>query len=87
MREYEGDGFEQPLHRSLTEEVTLLGAPRKIVILNGGLTVMGILILKSLYILPFNIILFIITIMISKRDPQFLDCFIRYLRTKDYYHT
>lgn len=81
------EGFEIPIHRSLTEEMLLAGCPRAIVILNGSVFVMLVLILQIWYTIPFNIILHIAAVMVTKKDPQFFECFKRYIHKKNYYST
>jgi len=75
------DGFEVPLHRSLTEPVLLAGAPRGIAIVNGTvaaalglglqLWIAGLL----LWVLGHSLAVFA-----ARRDPHFAEVLARHLR-------
>lgn len=81
------DGFEIPIHRSITEPMMLGGVPRSVALLNGTLAAAFGLGLQSFYVLPGCIILHIICMIFTKRDPQFFDCFRRHIKQKSYYST
>lgn len=83
----ESNGFRQPLHQALTQEILLAGAPRRLVILNGGMSVLSCVILKNWYVLPFAFFVHVAAIYFTQKDPQFFDCFRRYIRTKNFYST
>lgn len=80
-------GYEIPLHRSLTEPILLGGVPRTIAILNGTLGAAFGIGLHTFWILPVNIIVHIAAVILTKRDPQFFDAFKRHIRQKGYYST
>ncbi|WP_137392510.1 VirB3 family type IV secretion system protein [Rhodoligotrophos defluvii] len=77
------EGFEVPLHRSLTEPILLAGAPRTIAIVNGTLAgalglglrlwVAGILVWAIGHTLA---------VFAAKRDPHFPRVLGRHLRQK-----
>ena len=77
------EGFEVPLHRSLTEPILLAGAPRSLAILNGTLAaalglglrlwIMGIVV----WVLGHSLAVFA-----AKRDPDFAVVLTRHLRQK-----
>ena len=77
------EGFEVPLHRSLTEPILLAGAPRTIAILNGTLAaalglglrlwIAGILVWAIGHTLA---------VFAAKRDPQFPRVLARHLHHK-----
>lgn len=77
------EGFEVPLHRSLTEPILLAGAPRSVAILNGTIAaalglglrlwIAGLL----LWILGHSLAVFA-----AKRDPDFARVLTRHLRQK-----
>jgi type IV secretion system protein TrbD len=79
------DGFEVPLHRSLTEPILLAGAPRTIAIVNG--TVAAALGL-GLRLWIGGIVLWAVghsfAVFAAKRDPQFADVLARHLRQRPY---
>lgn len=75
------DGFEVPLHRSLTEPILMGGAPRSIAILNGTLAAaVGI----GLQLWLGGIALWIaghaLAVWGAKADPQFMEVFSRHLK-------
>jgi type IV secretion system protein VirB3 len=77
------DGFDIPLHRSLTEPILLAGAPRAVAIVNG--TVAAALGL-GLRLWIAGIILWVlghsVAVFAAKRDPQFAEVLRRHLRHK-----
>lgn len=83
----EEDGFRVPLHRSLTEPLLMGGAPREIAILNGTLAAAFGLILHMYYILVLNVIIHLVAVAFTKRDPQFFSVFKRHINQKKYYGT
>ena len=77
------DGFEVPLHRSLTEPILLGGAPRGIAILNGTLAAaVGL----GLQLWLAGLVLWaaghVIAVYAAKADPQFPQVLARHLRHK-----
>lgn len=79
------DGFEVPLHRSLTEPILLAGAPRAIAIVNG--TVAAALGL-GLRLWVAGLLLWIvghsIAVFAAKRDPDFAEVLRRHLKQRTY---
>lgn len=80
------DKIKQPLHTSLTEEITYVGIPKNVVILIGGLAVYTGVIFSTFYLLPLNGIMYIAALWMTQNEPQFFDIIWRYIRTKRYYH-
>lgn len=83
----EVEGYEVPIHRSLTEQILIGGVPRQIAFLNGTLGAAMIFGLHSWMSVPVCIIVHIIAFYMTKRDPQFFDCFKRHIQQKSYYST
>jgi len=79
------EGFQAPIHRSLTQVIMIAGVPRELAILNGTLTAALVLGLHSFLGVPVGLVLHIFSVAVSKRDPQFLSTFRRHLRQKHYY--
>ena len=79
------EGFEVPLHRSLTEPILLGGAPRSVAIVNGTLAA-AVGIGMQLWI-P-GLVLFVVghTLAVwgAKLDPHFMEVFARHLKHKSY---
>lgn len=78
--------IKQPLHKSLTEEITFAGVPRNVMIIIGGLAAFSAFIFNTLYLLPLNVILYIASIWMTQFDAQFFDVIRRYMQTKKHYH-
>jgi type IV secretory pathway TrbD component len=77
------EGFEVPLHRSLTEPILLAGAPRSVAILNGTIAAaLGL----GLRLWLVGIVLWIaghsLAVFAAKRDPDFARVLARHLRLK-----
>ncbi|MBY0510070.1 MAG: VirB3 family type IV secretion system protein [Rhodospirillaceae bacterium] len=79
------EGFEVPLHRSLTEPILLAGAPRSIAIVNG--TIAAAIGLGLQMWLP-GLVLWLaghsLAVFAAKRDPHFAPVLMRHLRQKAY---
>ena len=75
------DGYEIPLHRSLTEPLFLGGAPRAFAIVNGTLAA-AIGLGLQLWVLGcvFGIVGHALGVWGAKLDPQFLDVFARHIK-------
>ena len=79
------EGFEVPLHRSLTEPILLGGAPRAIAIVNGTIAAaLGL----GLQMWLAGVVLWLVghslAVFAAKRDPDFATVLIRHLRQKAY---
>ncbi len=74
-------GFEIALHASLSEPITLAGAPRVAAILIGTLTAVLTLGLQSPWIgLPLGLALHVGAVWATRRDPYVFDILPRHLR-------
>jgi len=79
------EGFEVPLHRSLTEAILLGGAPRGIAILNGTLAAaMGLGLQQWIAGLLLWLAGHSLAVFAAKRDPDFAPVLARHLRQKVY---
>ena len=77
------EGFEIPLHRSLTEPILLAGAPRTIAIVNGTIAAaLGL----GLQLWIAGLLLWVVghslAVFAAKRDPDFVDVLRRHLRQR-----
>ena len=79
------EGFEIPIHRSLTEKILLGGVPREIAIVTGTLTAALVLGLHSFMGLPVGAIIHIFCVNLARKDPQFFETFRRQIKQKKYY--
>lgn len=79
------EGFEIPIHRSLTDKILMGGVPRNVAILNGALGAVLFFYLQSWYAVPVCVLIHILATIATKHDPDFLDCFKRQMKQKPYY--
>ena len=81
----ENDGFEVPLHRSVTEPILLAGVPREVIIIN--LTLAGVFILGAhiWFSAPLFLIIHLVAVRATKQDAQFFEILLRHLQQKPYY--
>ena len=78
-------GYAVPVHRALTEQILLGGAPRSIAILNGTLAAaLGLGLRLWLVGLSLWAIGHLAAVWAAKRDPQFVDVGRRHLRIPAY---
>ena len=75
------EGFEAPIHRSLTEAILLGGAPRAIAILNGtAAAALGLGLQQWIAGLVLWAFGHSLAVLAAKRDPDFAPVLIRHLR-------
>ncbi len=79
------DGFEVPLHRSLTEPIFMAGAPRAVAIVNGTLAAaVGIGLRLWLVGISLGVVGHALAVWGAKADPQFMDVFARHVKHKPF---
>jgi type IV secretion system protein VirB3 len=76
------DGFEIPIHRSLTDPILIAGLPRQLAILLWTPGMVVILGLYQLWFLPIQLVLHLLFVYLTKRDPHFFEVFSRALRAQ-----
>lgn len=75
------EGFEVPLHRSLTEPILLGGAPRTVAVINGTLAAaVGLGLQLWLAGIALWIVGHTLAVWGAKQDAQFLEVFARHLK-------
>lgn len=79
------EGFEIPIHRSLTQTILIAGVPREFALLNGTLTAALVFGMHSFLTLPLGLVAHVFAVGLTKRDPQFLQTFRRHLHQRTYY--
>ena len=80
------EGYQIGFHSSLSEPVTIAGAPRMIAVLNGTLTaVLALGLQVPLVGLPIGILIHAVCIWLTKRDPYFFDVLRRHIRQRPYW--
>lgn len=79
------EGFEIPLHRSLTEPILLAGAPRAVAIVNGTIAAaLGLGLRMWIAGLVLWLVGHSIAVFAAKRDPDFADVLRRHLKQRSY---
>jgi type IV secretion system protein TrbD len=79
------EGFEVPLHRSLTEPIFLAGAPRSVAIVNGTLAAaIGLGLHLWLPGIALGVLGHTLAVWGAKLDPQFMDVFARQVKHPPY---
>ena len=82
------EGFEIPLHRSLTEPILLAGAPRAIAIVNGTVAAaLGLGLRLWIAGLLLWVVGHSIAVFAAKRDPDFVEVVRRHLRIPGHLNT
>jgi type IV secretion system protein VirB3 len=77
------DGFEVPVHRSLTQPMLVAGLPRSLGLPLWTTTAAFSLGLHQLWVLPLSLVLHGVLAAAAKRDPYFFDVFLRALRANN----
>jgi len=79
------EGFEVPLHRSLTEPILLGGVPRALAIVNGTVAAaLGLGLRMWIAGLLFWAVGHTVAVFAARRDPDFSEVIRRHLRQKAY---
>lgn len=79
------DGFEVPLHRSLTEPILMGGAPRNVAIINGTLAAaLGLGLQLWIVGLLVWVIGHGIAVFAARKDPAFATVLVRHVRHKGF---
>lgn len=77
------EGFEVPLHRSLTEPILLAGAPRSLAIVNGTIAAaLGLGLQLWMVGIAVWVVGHSLAVFAAKRDPEFAQVLARHLRQK-----
>ena len=79
------EGFQIPIHRSLTQPILLGGSPREFAIINGTVTAAIVIGMQTLWGIPIGFAIQALGAMLAKHDPQFLETFKRHLHIKPFY--
>jgi type IV secretion system protein TrbD len=75
------EGYEIPLHRSLTEVILLGGVPRTPAILLWTTAAALGFGMQQIWVLPFAVLLHLALVALTRRDPFFFEVFIRALKS------
>ena len=79
------EGFEVPLHRSLTEPILMGGAPRTVAIVNGTLAAaLGLGLQLWLAGVAVWLIGHAAAVLAARKDTAFMEVLIRHVRHKGY---
>jgi type IV secretion system protein VirB3 len=75
------DGYIQPVRQALIQPVLVAGVPRAFAILNGtAMTALGLGAHQVLIAVPLGLGLHATAVVLTKRDPLWLDVLLRHLR-------
>jgi type IV secretion system protein VirB3 len=81
MSEHVPDGFVQPVRQALIQPVLVAGVPRAFAILNAtAMTALGLGAHQILIAVPLGLGLHATAVVLTKRDPLWLDVLLRHLR-------
>lgn len=75
------EGYEIPLHRSLTEVILLGGVPRTPAILLWTTAAALGFGMQQIWVLPFAVLMHVVLVALTRRDPFFFEVFIRALKS------
>ncbi len=75
------EGYEIPLHRSLTEVILLGGVPRTPAILLWTTAAALGFGMQQIWVVPFAVLLHLVLVALTRRDPFFFEVFIRALKS------
>ena len=79
------EGYEMPLHRSLTEHMLMGGAPRSVAIVNGTVAAaLGLGLRLWIIGAVVGIVGHALAVWAAKADPQFMDVFSRQIKHKTF---
>ncbi len=79
------EGYEMPLHRSLTELMLMGGAPRSVAIVNGTLAAaLGLGLRLWIIGALVGVVGHALAVWAAKADPQFMDVFSRHIKHKTF---
>ena len=79
------EGFEIPIHRSLTQDILIAGVPREIAIINGSLAAIFIFSLTSLVGILISLGIHQVFVHLTKSDSKCFASFQRHLTHKKIY--
>ena len=81
MSEHLPDGFVQPVRSALIQPVLVAGVPRAFAILNAtAMTALGLGAHQILIAVPLGLGLHATAVVLTKRDPLWLDVLLRHMR-------
>jgi type IV secretory pathway TrbD component len=73
------------IFHALTAPILLAGVPRQFAIINSTLAAALTFALQNFYLLPIFIVLHLVAVLLTKKDPYFFSVIFRSLRQKSYY--
>lgn len=80
-------GYRIAIHHSLTQPILLGGVPRRFAILNGTFCAAFVLGLQAIFTVPIFVVIHMIAVYLTKKDPYFFEVMLRHLRQKAFYRT
>ena len=73
------------IHKSLTDKILVAGVPREFAILNGTISAAIILGLQVLVWIPFALVVHLLAVALTKKDPDWFLVLRRSFRVKGFY--
>ena len=73
------------IHKSLTDKILVTGVPREFAILNGTISAAIILGLQVLVWIPFAVVIHLLAVALTKKDPDWFLVLRRSFRVKGFY--
>lgn len=78
--------FSSPIKKALITRQLWGGVPRMLFLINVIINIFIIMVFKFWYIVILGVLCHLIFRFFTDKDVDFLDVFIRYLKTKNYYY-
>jgi len=78
-------GYHITIHQSLNQQMLLVGVPRNFAMLNGTIAAAIVLGMHSLWGIPICLLLHVVAMLLTKRDPYFFEVMRRHIKQKSYY--
>ena len=73
------------IHKSLTDKILVAGVPREFAILNGTISAAIILGLQVLVWIPFTLVIHLLAVALTKKDPDWFLVLRRSFRVRSFY--
>jgi len=73
-----------PLYLSTTERIMIAGLPRNIAIIGGTLGAAIVLGFQTLWVLPFIFLIYIMLVILYKKDDYFIEILLDHIKEDDY---
>lgn len=79
------EGYNIPLHRSLTEPLLMAGVPRNFCMMNLTMGLGISIMIKFYFFLLITFFLHVVMVFVTKKDPQYFEALRRHVNDKDFF--